>query len=47
MDWLQVIGWGFRMIMIFKKYGIQEDQLEDGIYLFFKRDLLEMPKTKF
>ena len=27
---------GFRMIMIVKKYGIQEDQLEDGITYFLK-----------
>ena len=27
---------GFRIIMIVKKYGIQEDQLEDGITYFLK-----------
>jgi hypothetical protein len=27
---------GFRKIMIVKKYGIQEDQLEDGISYFLK-----------
>src|SRR5215213_9186693 len=30
---------GFRMIMIVKKYGIQEDQLEDGITYFLKEIL--------
>ncbi len=32
---------GFRMRMIFKKYGIQEDQLEDGITYFLKEIYLK------
>ena len=32
---------GFRMIMIVKKYGIQEDQLEDGITYFLKEIYLK------
>src|SRR5215208_3821427 len=32
---------GFRMIMIVKKYGIQEDQLENGITYFLKEIYLK------
>jgi len=32
---------GFRIIMIVKKYGIQEDQLEDGITYFLKEIYLK------
>ena len=39
---------GFRMIMIFKKYGIKEEEEHDGvIYSFFKGNLLEMSRGRF
>jgi hypothetical protein len=37
---------GFRMIMIVKKYGIQEDQLEDGITYFLKEIYLKCQELK-
>ena len=37
---------GFRMIMIFKKYGIKEDEKHDRV-IHFKGNLLEMSRGRF